>query len=151
MAKKLNSAEIIIKFAESDGEILACFEVMRELRPNLTSAQNFLEQILRMRERGYQLLTAQENGVPVALAGFRDKEMIIHGNFIYVDDLVTSERRRGHKLGERLLNYIFELARSQHYNKVILDTGIGNALAQRFYYRMGMLATGMHFSYQLGD
>jgi len=101
--------------------------------------------------QGYQLLTASEHGIPVALAGFRDKEMLIHGHFIYVDDLVTRESRRGHKLGEQLLKYIFELARSQNYSKVILDTGIGNSLAQRFYYRMGMLAMGMHFSYQLGD
>ncbi|TXG98941.1 MAG: GNAT family N-acetyltransferase [Nevskiaceae bacterium] len=151
MASKLISAEIIIKFAETDEEILACFDVMRELRPNLTTPQSFLEQVLRMRERGYQLLTASEHGIPVALAGFRDKEMLIHGHFIYVDDLVTSESRRGHKLGEQLLKYIFELARSQNYSKVILDTGIGNSLAQRFYYRMGMLAMGMHFSYQLGD
>lgn len=52
MASKLISAEIIIKFAETDEEILACFDVMRELRPNLTTAQSFLEQVLRMRERG---------------------------------------------------------------------------------------------------
>jgi ribosomal protein S18 acetylase RimI-like enzyme len=143
--------EVTLKHAESDAEVLACFDVMRELRPNLINAQSFLEQVTRMRERGYRLLVALEGDVPVALAGYRDKEMLIHGHFIYVDDLITSESRRGHKLGERLLQYIFELAKTQQYSKVILDTGIGNALAQRFYYRMGMLAMGMHFSYELGN
>ncbi|MFQ6333162.1 GNAT family N-acetyltransferase [Methylophilus sp. 3sh_L] len=143
--------QILLKHAESDAEVLACFNVMRELRPNLISAESFLEQVTRMRERGYRLLAALEGDVPVALAGYRDKEMLIHGHFIYVDDLITSESRRGQKLGERLLQYIFALAKTQHYSKVILDTGIGNALAQRFYYRMGMLAMGMHFSYELGN
>jgi len=143
--------EVTLKHAESDAEVLACFNVMRELRPNLINAESFLEQVTRMRECGYRLLVALEGDVPVALAGYRDKEMLIHGHFIYVDDLITSESRRGQKLGERLLQYIFELAKTQHYSKVILDTGIGNALAQRFYYRMGMLAMGMHFSYELGN
>lgn len=142
--------QIVLKHAESQTEILACFDVMHELRPNLTSAQNFLEQVIRMREHGYRLLVALQDDVPVALAGYRDKEMLIHGHFIYVDDLITSEGHRGQKLGERLLQHIFELAKAQHYSKVILDTGIGNVLAQRFYYRMGMLAMGMHFSYELG-
>jgi ribosomal protein S18 acetylase RimI-like enzyme len=151
MAAKTHTAQIILKHAESDAEILACFDVMHELRPNLTSAESFLQQVLRMRKQGYRLLAALEGGVPVALAGYRDKEMLIHGNFIYVDDLITSESRRGQKLGDRLLQFIFEMAKEQYYSKVILDTGIGNALAQRFYYRMGMLAMGMHFSYEWGN
>jgi ribosomal protein S18 acetylase RimI-like enzyme len=137
------------KHAETEAEITACFEVMLELRPMLTNVESFLEKVLRMQMRGYRLLTAIQNGVPVALAGYRVEEMLIHGRFLYVDDLITSESNRSQGLGEQLLQFIFDLAREQQLDKVILDTGIGNSLAQRFYFRMGMLATGMHFTYDL--
>ena len=151
MKKNRQEQLITLQHAKSDAEICACFDVMRELRPNLTEDSSFLEQVRRMEKQGYHLLIALEDNKPVALAGYRDKEMIIHGRFIYVDDLITSETRRGQRLGERLLEHVFQLAKEQGYSKVILDTGIGNVLAQRFYYRMGMLAAGMHFSYELGN
>jgi ribosomal protein S18 acetylase RimI-like enzyme len=151
MATRSKPVDIDLKHAETEAEVLACFDVMHELRPNLANAASFLQQVSRMKKQGYHLLMALENGVPVALAGYRDKEMLIHGNFIYVDDLITSESQRGKGLGDRLLQYIFDMAKEQRYSKVILDTGIGNALAQRFYYRMGMLAMGMHFSYEWGN
>lgn len=137
------------KHAETRAEIIACFEVMLELRPMLANVESFLEKVLRMQKRGYKLLAAIQNGVPVALAGYREEEMLIHGRFFYVDDLITSESKRGQGLGEQLLQFIFDLARAQQLDKVILDTGIGNSLAQRFYFRMGMLASGMHFTYDL--
>jgi len=145
------SHSVVLKHAETEADILACFNVMRELRPHLASAESFLAQVQRMQTQGYRLLAALENGTPVALAGYRNKEMLIHGHFIYVDDLITSASCRGQKLGERLLQFIFALAQAQHVSRVILDTGLGNALAQRFYYRMGMLASGMHFVYELGN
>ena len=151
MRKDKKTPPVTLKHAESDADILACFDVMQELRPNLTSDLTFLEQVRRMEKRGYRLLMAVQDNKPVALAGYRDKEMIIHGRFIYVDDLITSEARRGQQLGEQLLTHVFQLAQEQGYSKVILDTGIGNVLAQRFYYRMGMLAAGMHFCYELGE
>lgn len=151
MTSKPQTSKITLKHMETEADILACFDVMRELRPNLTSAASFLEKVKRMQERGYQLLAAIQGGKPVALAGYRDKEMLIHGRFIYVDDLITSEMHRGQQLGEKLLSHIFITAKEHGYSKVILDTGIGNVLAQRFYYRMGMLAAGMHFSYELGN
>jgi ribosomal protein S18 acetylase RimI-like enzyme len=149
MKTNQDKASIVLKHAKTDSEILACFDVMRELRSNLTTPETFLEQVKRMSKRGYRLLAAWENAVPIALAGYRDKEMLIHGSFIYVDDLITRESQRGKKLGEKLLTHIFEDAKAHHYSRVILDTGISNSLAQRFYFRMGMLAVGMHFSYEL--
>ena len=151
MATNSQAPSITLKHAESDTEIIDCFDVMRELRPNLTSASSFLKQVRRMNKHGYRLLMAVEDQKPVALAGYRHKEMLIHGQFIYVDDLITAELRRGQQLGERLLHHIFVLAKEQGYTKVILDTGLNNVLAQRFYYRLGMLAAGLHFTYELGN
>lgn len=144
------------KFAQSEfihavtkADIKACFEVMKQLRPELLSVEMYLEKVIRMQKSGYQLLAAVENGVPTALAGYRESETLIYGKFIYVDDLISSGSKRGQGLGEQLLKIIFNKAKESQFSRVILDTGIGNSLAQRFYFRVGMLATALHFCYQI--
>lgn len=145
-----NSSRIEFIHADHSNDVISCFELMKQLRPKLENAEVFLEKVLRMQKNGYRLLVAYENSTPVGLAGYRQDEMLVHGKYIYVDDLVTSEGKRGQGLGEQLLNKVFELAKKQKCNKVILDTGIGNSFAQRFYFRMGMLPVALHFSYELG-
>lgn len=141
--------QLQFKHAESDSEIIACFGVMQQLRPKLSNEADFLQDVRRMQKFGYRLLVAFENNIPVALAGYHEAESFVHGKFIYVEDLITTEAKRGKKVGEQLLHSIFAMAKNQGLNKVNLDTWIGNSLAQRFYYRMGMLAIGMHFSYEI--
>ena len=66
-----------------------------------------------------------------------------------MDDLVTREDARGKRLGEQLLAHLYGMAWEQGCSRVVLDTGIANGLAQRFYFRMGMLPSGLHFGYQV--
>jgi GNAT superfamily N-acetyltransferase len=42
----------------------------------------------------------------VALAGYRLQENLIHGQFLYVDDLVTLDSARGQGHGERLMTFL---------------------------------------------
>lgn len=71
---------------------------------------------------------------------------MIHGRFLYVDDLVTDAEGRGQRHGERLLQALRELGRAEGCQQLVLDTALANALAQRFYFRSGLLARGLHFS-----
>ena len=58
------------------------------------------------------------------------------------------QRRR---LGERLLDRVREETRAHGYRWLVLDTGMHMALAQRFYFRQGLLPLGMHFSQDLSQ
>lgn len=149
MHNQTNGNGIALRHAESEPEILACYPVMRELRPHLATPEEFLERVNRQAAQGYRLLAAWRGEEALALAGYRSMEMLIHGQFIYVDDLVTREDARRNRLGEHLLALLYGMAWEQGCSRVVLDTGIGNALAQRFYFRMGMLPTGLHFGYQV--
>ncbi|WP_338758935.1 GNAT family N-acetyltransferase [Massilia sp. METH4] len=130
---------------ESEEDYLASFAVMQELRPHLGDAAAFAEQARRQAGQGYRLLAAWQDGQIRALAGYRVQENLIYGRFLYVDDLVTSARARGQGLGARLIGALREEAREQACSHLVLDTGLANALAQRFYYRQGLLGAGMHF------
>jgi ribosomal protein S18 acetylase RimI-like enzyme len=123
----------------------ACFPLMRVLRPHLSDADDFLQRLQRQAEQGYRLLAARAGEEVLGLAGCRLQENLLHGRFFYVDDLVIREDLRSQGIGERLLNEARAQARSLGCVNLVLDTGLGNARGQRFYYRQGLLGIGMHF------
>lgn len=139
--------DITLRHAQTTVEIAACFPVMRELRPHLRSAEELVERVARQQQdAGYRLLAAWSGDTALALAGYRVQETLIRGRFIYVDDLVAlkAERRRG--LGRQLLDAVAETGRAQGCTALVLDTGLDNVLAHRFYYRYGMLAGALRFA-----
>lgn len=77
------------------------------------------------------------------------QENLLYGRFLYVDDLVTTAGARQHGLGAMLIGALRDEGRRQQCANFVLDTGLGNARAQRFYFRQGLLSFGMHFRQQL--
>ena len=123
----------------------ACFDLMRELRPHLESAQDFGRQLERQAAQAYRLLAAWENGRAVALAGYRVQENLLYGRFVYIDDLVVASPVRSRGLGKRMIDAVRDQARRLGCAYLVLDTGLANALGQRFYFRQGLLSKGLHF------
>lgn len=138
-------SEVDIKHIESDADLEASFPVMRELRPHLRDCTTYAAQIAQQRTQGYRLLAAWRGGAIVGLAGYRLLDNLLYGHFIYVDDLVVTASLHRTGVGERLLQAAKQQAVSLHCNHFVLDTGLHMALAQRFYFRQGLLAKGMHF------
>jgi len=140
---------IELRHAETPAEIAACFPVMRSLRPHLGGAEELVERVSRQRGAGYRLLAGWRGGVPVALAGYRVEENLIHGRFIYVDDLVSAEGARREGLGAVMLDGVAAIGREMGLVRLVLDTAIDNVFAHRFYYRQGLLARALRFSREL--
>ena len=144
----------ILRYLEAEPETLhEAFTLMRELRPHLQDARLFVEQIARQARHRYRLLaavdTAQAQERVVALAGYRELENLLYGRFFYVDDLVVSPALQRTGLGARLLNAVREDAVRCQCDHLVLDTGLHMPLAQRFYFRQGLLARGLHFTQSL--
>lgn len=142
--------DTMLKHAESEDELRACFPVMHELRPHLQDYEDFAARLRRMHADGYRLLAGWQDGKPVALAGYRLQENLIYGPFLYVDDLVVKEDSRGCNWGARLLDAVSAIAERAGCAKLVLDTALSNALAQRFYFRQGLLTGAMRFSKIVG-
>lgn len=140
------SADLALRHADSATEIAACYPVMALLRPHLASADELVARVGRQQGDGYRLLALWRDAAPVALAGYRLQENLIHGRFIYVDDLVTAAEERGHGHGARLLDAVAEIGREAGCGRLVLDTALDNVLAHRFYYRQGLLARALRFS-----
>lgn len=132
-----------------EAEIGSCFALMRQLRPQLASVEEFVERWRRQAADGYRIIAVWSDRGPRALAGFRVLETLIHGRFLYVDDLVADEGERSRGHGARLLERLKAEGRSLGCGKLVLDSGLANALGHRFYYRHGLLATALRFSIPL--
>jgi GNAT superfamily N-acetyltransferase len=138
--------EAILREASTDLDVLAAWPVMRELRPQLTDAAAFLARVRRQQADGYRLLAAWQTATVVGLAGWRPLETLIRGRFCYVDDLVVRADGRRSGLGARLLDAVAAAARDVGLRDLVLDTGLDNALGQRFYFRYGMLPSALRFA-----
>jgi GNAT superfamily N-acetyltransferase len=134
-----------IRLAHTNDEILATFDVMRQLRPAL-ERMSYLDAVRRMQSRGgYQLAQLIAEGRVAAVAGFRFAHSLAWGEYVYVDDLVCDEavRSRGH--GSRLLDWIIARARGRGCTQLHLESGVQRFDAHRFYLRERMDITCHHF------
>ena len=134
---------------EDPQALAASFGLMRVLRPHLDNADAYVAQLQRQAGQGYRLLAAMQDDQVVGLAGYRELENLLYGRFVYVDDLVISPALQRSGLGGQLLDQVREQARQMDCDHLVLDTGLHMALAQRFYFRQGLLARGMHFTQSL--
>lgn len=138
-----------MKIVETEQELRACYPVMKELRPHLESEEAFVAQILRQQGQDYHILAVWDGDEVVALAGYRYQENTVYGRFLYVDDLVTAQQHRSRRWGALLLSKLTVFAEQAQCKRLVLDTGLSNGLAQRFYFREGLLPGALRFGKDL--
>ena len=139
-----------VRVAETDADIAACFDVMAQLRRNL-SRDEFVPRVHRQMASGYRLAYVAAEGRVVAAAGYRLGENLAWGRFLYVDDLVTDDRSRSRGHGQELFNWLLAQARTASCDQFHLDSGVQRYDAHRFYLRNRMRITSHHFSLSLVD
>jgi len=138
-----------LQHLEDEKAFQASFDLMRVLRPHLKDPVTYAAQLARQTVQGYRLLAAWDDERVVGLAGYRSLENLLYGHFIYVDDLVVSPDLQRGGLGAQLLSAVRDEATQRGCDHFVLDTGLHMPLAQRFYFRQGLLARGMHFTQSL--
>lgn len=138
-------------FAETNEQILNCFDAMHALRPHLEK-EKFVDLINTMKKEGYMLAYIVDEGKVVAVTGYRIIHHLYCGKLIYVDDLSTMQayRKKGH--AKRLMDFICDQAIKNNCKHIDLDSACGPHRydAHRFYLRYGFNITSHHFSLVLG-
>jgi len=122
---------------------------MVQLRPHLTEAA-FTAQVLRQfANQHYQIAAVFESESATAVAGYRIGENLAWGTFMYVDDLVTDEQRRGAGHGGLLFDWLVAEAKRSGCDEFHLDSGVQRFAAHRFYLKNGMDISSHHFGMKL--
>lgn len=139
----------IAEAADADA-VRALWPVLRELRPHLAE-DALVDAVASQREEGYRLVGAWRDGAPHGAAGFRVQQMLAHGRFLYVDDLVTIEACRGQGVGKALLDWLLAQARQLGCASLQLDSGSWRHRAHAFYFARGLHVSSLHFVRALND
>ena len=127
-----------IDHAESDEQIAATFDVMRQLRPHLVR-DDYVSQVRTMTASdGYRLAALADAGEVRAVAGYRYMHMLYCGRLLYVDDLVADERARSRGYGHHLLEWLKAEARRHGCAELQLISRVTREQAHRFYFREGL-------------
>jgi ribosomal protein S18 acetylase RimI-like enzyme len=135
--------------AKQDDAIAACFPMMHALRPHLTDVPEFVAQVRRQAKDGYRLLALWVDDAVVACAGYRVSENLVRGRNLYVDDLVTAADARSRGYGDQLFDALVAQARAEGCQAFVLDSGVTNGAAHRFYFRKRMTVSALHFALTL--
>jgi len=134
-----------IAIATSAKDLRRCFPVMRELRPLVQDAKQFVERVLRQQKQGYLLAFLESDGEIRAVAGYRFLESLFSGKFLYVDDLVTRDSDRSRGFGGELLEWLIKQAREHGCENLELDSGVQRFDAHHFYFSKRMSISSYHF------
>jgi GNAT superfamily N-acetyltransferase len=137
------------RWIESDQDVLDCAPLLRALRTYFESDEVLVAQIARQREQGYLLIGRYVEGQVVGVAGFRPVENLIHGRFVYVDDLVVAQSARRSGVAMALLDDVARISRSLGAKRVVLDAALANSSAHALYLRHGMKIVAFHFVEEL--
>lgn len=138
-----------VQLATTPESIARCFEVMRELRPKLTSAEEFVARVQQQREEGFELAFLEREGEVVTVAGFRVRHMLATGLTMYVDDLVTGDAYRSQGNGKTMLDWLIARAQENGCQTFSLDSGTHRHAAHAFYFRERMHVSSFHFALSL--
>ncbi len=136
---------------ETDDEILATRDVMRQFRPHVTP-EEYLPTVRRMMcTDSFRLAAVVEAGVVHAVAGYRCIEMLYCGRILVIDDLVTDARSRSRGHGKTLIAWLAAEAQRHGCTQLHLDSRVHREQAHRFYIREGFAITCFHFAMVVGD
>ncbi len=142
-------ADTRIAVAKSLDEIARCFEVMRELRAQLASVEEFVERVRRQQKEGYRLVYLESDRAVRAVAGYRVHGLLYSGRTLYVDDLVTHDGDRSQGFGGQLFDWLVAEARREKCQMLSLDSGVQRFAAHHFYLMKRMEISAHHFTLAL--
>ena len=140
---------IEIIHAETDGQIAATFDVMRQLRPQLERDEYVPTIRSLMASDGARLMALWDEGEVRAVALYRIMTMLYCGRLLYIDDLVADERVRSRGYGAQLLSRLKEEGRALGCNEIQLISRVTREQAHRFYFREGFGIECFHFRAEL--
>lgn len=137
-----------IQKAQTEEQILRCFDLLKLLRPHLEK-ETFVEKVRHQEQEGYTLMFIEDDTGIKSVAGYRIAHYLAWGKVLYLDDLITLPEARGIGFGTHLLKWLMGEAKRFECNGIHLDTGIERDDAHRLYLNLGMKINGLHLSMDL--
>ncbi|WP_149275889.1 GNAT family N-acetyltransferase [Pareuzebyella sediminis] len=139
--------EVEIRLIEKE-KLEMIIPLLARLNPNIQ--MNVLEhRLVEMKSQGYQCVGIFEGNILVGISGIWLLTKYYVGRHIEPDNVYILPEYRGKGLGEKLMEWIFEYAKSQGCSASELNCYVKNKAGQRFWKRQGYKILGYHYQKQL--
>ena len=138
-----------IQLATTDAEIRACYPVMLELRPHLSSEDAFLAQVRRQESESHFALAFAADPDVRSVAGIRIAEWLPSGLTLEIEDLATHSSHRSRGYGSALFDWVVAHARARGCQELKLVSHVARFEAHRFYFSKRMKILAYHFTLDL--
>lgn len=128
-----------IQYAKTSEDLKTFFPILKELRPHLEFDEyvNIYQEAHKSDQ--YEMVALLEEDKIMALMGYRILYDFVRGRHLYIDDLVSVEKSKGH--GAKLLEFAEEKARELNCTGGLrLCAVLENAGGIKFYERNGWKA-----------
>jgi len=119
--------------ARDQKDLERIYPVMAELRTHLSLSDYLTIYKNAHFADGYEIVAIADDEEVYAVMGYRVLHDFVHGQHLYIDDLVTASAHRSKGLGARLLKHAESIAKESGCKSLRLCTGIENELGKKFY------------------
>jgi GNAT superfamily N-acetyltransferase len=127
-------------------DIQSTYRVMRQLRPQFTDPEKYLQVVQSLiANENYKLIALYHDGACVGVAGYQVGERLSLGRILYVADLVVDESWRGNGIGKKLMKYLEAVAHMAGAVRIVLESGVTRVSAHAFYKGLGYTADSLSF------
>ncbi len=113
-------------------ELDIAYKCVKELRTTL-SYDEFEDLVYEMRHQEYKMFGIFERGELITYAGISILVNLYHKRHLYLYDLVTVSSSRSKGYGKIMLEYLYDYAKIQNCENIVLSSGFMKEDAHRFY------------------
>ncbi|MGJ8667477.1 MAG: GNAT family N-acetyltransferase [Patiriisocius sp.] len=130
-------------------EILKIIPFLSILNDHKISEAILKERVLEMSTQNYECIGISYDEKLIGICGMWFQTRHYAGKSVEVDHVVIEENFRGKKIGDQLMQFVYNYAKSKKCRWVELNTYVHNFPSHKFYYNQGFVAKGYHFVKEL--
>lgn len=113
------------------------------LNPN-TDPELLATRLQQLDQGGYECAGAFIDGKLIAICGIWTLVKVYSGLQMEIDNVAVDERFRNQKIGDQLMQWVYEYAKSKGCYSVELNAYVSNSKAHKFYMNQGFRILGFH-------
>lgn len=124
--------------------------LVKVLNPDIDEAV-LAQRLEDMPGQGYQCVGAYQNEQLVGICGLWVATRFYCGKYLEPDNVVVHPDFRSLGVGQKLMVWVYDYARTQNCEVVELNSYVGSPRAHKFYFNEGFQILGFHFQKKLGE
>jgi len=130
-------------------EIFSILPLLQKIGNYAVPESILKERVLEMTEQNYECLGIYDANKLIGICGLWFQTRHYAGRSLEMDHVIIDDSYRGHRIGEKLIDFVSNYAKGKSCNWVELNSYVHNFPSHKFFYNQGFVAKGYHFVKEL--